>query len=96
MGYDIIATKNGKRGDVYNVLSLPTLRSHVATGHPSDDADLLLYFFLRDHLDGDTPLGTPGIKYSLFNGSKKILDGSVKGVPKVLGVLDTLSKRRKA
>lgn len=89
MGYTIVATTNGKRGDVYNVLSLPTLRAHVAEGHPTDSADLLLYFFLRDHSE-EAPVGTPGTSYSLFLGKKKIIDSTVKGTSAVLALLSDI------
>ena len=87
--------QNGKAGDTYNVFSAPTLRAHIADGHPTDTADMLLYFFLREHLEGDVPDGNPGTSYSLFCGTKKVIDGSLRGVPAALDALDSLKAKRR-
>jgi hypothetical protein len=94
MTHTIIASRNGKVQDTFDVLDLPTLRNHVADGHPTDSADLLLYFFLREH-SADTPDGTPGISYSLHHGRKKILDGKVKGVSAALLAIDSTTPTTK-
>ena len=85
----ILARRGRKIQDRYNVLDLSCLRDHVAQGHPTDDADLLLYFFLRDECP-DTPDGTPGISYSLVRGKQVILPPTVKGTATCVAMIDAL------